>query len=271
MNRQNILCALLIFFGCMNAAHAGEAQRFSGTEPVFSLNPVTDGILLGGGILLTGGDFILDSVLELNRQEYDGTFYDKDDVNPFDRAFMHGYSKTADTAADIVLAATLATPLVLATTGRSEWLTCAVLYAETILIANGIKELTKLCVNRTRPYMYYDDWPEADVDSGDFANSFPSGHTTMSFAAATFTTYTFWSYFPKSKWKIPVAALSYSLAAGTSALRIASGNHFMTDVLAGAAIGTLTGFVVPWLHTFNSRHSLNIGLLPRGISFSMLL
>lgn len=234
---------------------------------IFSLNPVTDAILLGSGAALSGADLILDNGLKVNRAEYKDEIFDKDDVNSFDRYFMHSYSSSKDKAADFTLALAMAAPLVLVPAGKSEWLTDAVMYAETLLIANGIKEITKLCVNRARPYMYYDSgtWPNSDVDSGDYENSFPSRHTTIAFASATFTSYTFSKYFPDSAWKYPVIAGSYALAAGTSALRILSGNHFMTDVIAGAAIGSAVGFLVPWLHTFNSNHDLNVSFLGNGV------
>lgn len=261
------------FFILLSSFSFADDFKLLGSGEVFKLNPVTDGILFGTGAALSGADLILDNALEVNRAEYDGETFDKDDVNAFDRKFMHEYSSSKDKAADFVLAATMATPLVLIPTGKNEWFTEAVMYAETLLIANGIKEITKLCVNRTRPYMYYDSdtWPESDVDEGDYANSFPSGHTTIAFASATFTSYTFAKYFPDSAWKYPVIAGSYALAVGTSALRLMSGNHFMTDVLAGAAIGSAVGFLVPWLHTFNTSHDLNVSLFGNGVAFKIQL
>lgn len=242
-----------------------------GNGEVFALNPIMDSALLGTGVLLSGGDLILDNALKLNRQEYKGEIYDKDDVNALDRKFMNSYSKNLDRAGDLLLVASMATPVVLAATSKEEWLTCGVMYAETLLIANGIKEITKLCVTRARPYMYYepDTFPESDVDDGDWANSFPSGHCTMAFAGATFTSYTFCKYFPDSNLRFPVIAGSYAMAVGTASLRLASGNHFMTDVLTGAAIGSAVGFLVPWLHTFNEKNDLNVTLLGNGISVAV--
>lgn len=260
-----ILCSFLLTFLIQPILSAENSP--------FKLDPVKDGILFGSGVLLSGGDLILDNVLKVNRQEYNGKIYDKDDVNAFDRPFMNSYSHSRDKAADFLLAATMATPAVLAFTEQSEWFTAATMYAETLLIANGIKELTKLAVNRTRPYMYYDasTFPEDDIDEGDWANSFPSGHSTIAFASATFTSYTFSKYFPESKWRIPITAGAYSMAIGVAALRLSSGNHFMTDVLAGATIGTLTGILVPWLHTFNQNHNVNIALLGNGLSINFKL
>lgn len=249
----------------------GSAFNIWGSGEVFALSPVRDSLLLGTGFLLSGGDLILDNALKVNRREYKGETYDKDDVNALDRKFMNSYSKNLDRAGDLLLVASMTTPVVLAATSKEEWLTCGVMYAETLLIANGIKEITKLCVNRARPYMYYDSetFPEDDIDDGDWANSFPSGHCTMAFAGATFTSYTFCKYFPDSAWRSPVIAGSYAMACGTVALRLASGNHFMTDVLTGAAIGSAVGFLVPWLHTFNEKNDLNVSLRADGLSVAV--
>lgn len=266
------LCFLPPLFSQEDRGSSGASSfNFWGSGETFALNPLKDSALLGTGLLLSGGDLILDNALKLNRQEYKGEFYDKDDVNSFDRFFMQSYSKKLDLAGDLLLVATMATPAILATTEKEEWLTCGVMYAETLLIANGIKEITKLYVNRARPYMYYDSetFPESDVDDGDWANSFPSGHCTMAFAGATFTSYTFCKYFPDSAWRFPVIASSFAMAAGTAALRIASGNHFMTDVLTGAAIGSAVGFLVPWLHTFNTKNDLNLALRADGVSIAL--
>ena len=259
-----ILSAALAIMLCVTAG----AQSFRGRGDVFALDGLKDGLIFGSGVLLSGGDLLLDNVLEFNRQKYDSSkVYDKDDVNALDRIFMNSYSKKLDRAGDISLVAAMAAPAVLLATDKDEWFTVGVMYAETLLIANGIKELTKLCVTRARPYMYYDPstYPEDDFEDGDFANSFPSGHSTMAFAGATFASYTFSKYFPDSPYRYAVTGGSYALALATAALRIKSGNHFMTDVLTGAVIGSATGFLVPWMHTFNTKNDLNVGLTGNGV------
>ena len=42
--------------------------------------------------------------------------------------------------------------------------------------------------------------------------------------------------------------LLFAAAATTAALRVAAHRHFPTDVVAGAALGTAVGWVVPLLH-----------------------
>lgn len=249
-------------------------RGFAAFGETFKVNPIADGILFGSGVLLSGGDLLLDNVFGVNEAVYDSSvIWSKEDINPFDRKFLHQYNKKIDKISDAMLLGSLLTPAVFAATDKGEWATIAVMYAETLLISNGIKELTKLCVNRARPYMYFDPstYPEKDVKDGDFLNSFPSGHSTMTFAAATFSTYVFCKYFSESSWKYAVAAGAYSLAVGTAILRVAGGNHFATDVITGAVIGSAVGFLVPWIHTFGTNEKLKMAVAPQTISFKINL
>lgn len=91
--------------------------------------------------------------------------------------------------------------------------------------------LLKPLVARTRPYdLYGYDILIPPVGDG----SFPSGHTSASFAAATAI------YAMNKKWG--VAAYAFATLMGFSRLYL--GVHFPTDVLAGAAIGVLMAKVV---------------------------
>ena len=62
-------------------------------------------------------------------------------------------------------------------------------------------------------------------------DSFPSGHTSASFAVATVLSY----YFPKVKF------LWFGLAAFVAICRVTKGSHFPTDVLGGLLLGIVTG------------------------------
>ncbi len=120
--------------------------------------------------------------------------------------------------------------------------------------------------------MYFEGYPEKEVKSGDSERSFPSRHSILAFASATFTSYVFSTYYPDSDWKVPVSLLSYGLAATTSAFRVASGNHFLTDVVAGALIGTAVGLAVPALHSqFDENRGTDMPNPPFGLMFSIVL
>ncbi len=75
------------------------------------------------------------------------------------------------------------------------------------------------------------------VDSPLFTNSFPSGHTITAFALAVACT----AFSPKLGWFL------YPLAVLIGISRIYIGVHYPFDVLYGAALGTLLGWIVSYV------------------------
>ena len=196
---------------------------------------------------------------------------DPSTVNAFDRLMMQPYNKNLDVAGDITSIVSMATPALFLALPSSEYLNVGVMYAETLALTYGSSVLLKSLFNRERPYMYFDGYPEKEVESGDSDKSFPSRHTAMAFASAAFTSYVFSKYYPDSEWRVPVIAASYSIAVATAALRIASGNHFATDVLAGALVGTAIGFGIPALHTLLADEHVEASASPFGLVFRISL
>lgn len=206
---------------------------------------------------------------------YGSLTFDKNEVNAFDRPFMNPYSKALDYTATGLELASLMTPLFLIPAPKEDYWKLGVEYAQTVAIAWGAKELAKHFVTRYRPYMYFEGAPQSAIDDGDYKDSFFSGHATLSFAGAAFTTYNALVYLPDSPYKWITIGTSYALAVTTAALRLASGNHFMTDVLCGAVVGTALGLFIPWLNHFWFEPSLDIPVAkslmfsPLGINFSL--
>ena len=89
----------------------------------------------------------------------------------------------------------------------------------------------KPLIDRTRPY-YVLDYTPLIPPVGD--PSFPSGHTSASFAAATAI------YAINKKWGIA----AYACAAVMGFSRLYLGVHFPTDVLAGALVGIVAAMVI---------------------------
>jgi len=196
---------------------------------------------------------------------------DKNTVNPFDRLTMQPYSKSLSVASDIAafsMAATAATMLALPS---SEYFKIGVIYAETVGLTFGINEILKWAVPRERPYLYFEGYPEEDLKNGDYNESFCSRHTSVAFSIAAANSYIFSKYYPDSEWKIPVIAVSYSLATLTGVLRVASGEHFASDVLVGALLGTAIGYAVPALHTLFADKNVETSASPFGLAFKISL
>lgn len=181
------------------------------------------------------------------------------DVNRFDRRATYLFSHTADRLSDATLAGNVAL-LGLLTVGtkpmRQDIKTVGIMYLETILLANGIQRSVKNIVQRTRPFAYNPAAPLADKLERTARQSFFSGHATNAFATAVFTGEVFRHYFPDSKLKPVVWIGSLGLATATAALRYEGGLHYPTDLLAGAAFGSLIGWGIPKLHEVKGRTEL---------------
>lgn len=238
---------------------ATNAGAVTGSGDYFALSWLADSIILGSSVSLDITDIILDKVVKLNRTPWSGEQLDVTSVNAFDKSMMFSYNKTFDLASDVLAVSAMLFPAVLFASPMEEWFTIGIMYAESLTWAFGIKELLKLTVARTRPYMYFENYPEDDVLEGKWNLSFPSGHTTYAFTGAAFSTYVFCRYFPTSLWRYAVGFGSYVLAATTATFRITSGSHFATDVLAGASIGTICGFIVPFIHSLLASDSQKPG------------
>ena len=244
-------------------------------KKTFSLSPALDIPLATSALALCGTTFALDKFTDFNKPELKDTSFEKSGINAFDRIFVNPYSKTLDTAGTVLSAALCVSPAILAFAPKNQWLEAGAMYAETMLFAWGFKELAKLCVNRARPYMYFDERPQEEIEKGDWTASFFSGHTTLAFAAATYTSYVFGKLMPDSALKIPVIAGSYTLAAAVAVTRIAGGCHFTTDVLLGAVVGSTCGFLVPFIHSKiapqKKNEKVGITVNPLGVQVSVRL
>lgn len=87
------------------------------------------------------------------------------------------------------------------------------------IVAQTVTQAVKFSVKRLRP-------------DGSTRNSFPSGHTSVSFASATVLQREF-------GWKVGIPA--YAVASYIGYSRIEHKRHYLSDVIFGAAIGVVSG------------------------------
>jgi membrane-associated phospholipid phosphatase len=210
----------------------------------FALDLLGDSALIGGGVALYGGSLLLQPL----KPKPDRTAVDPGAIPFFDRAYPAQPSTALSTAGDDLALVTAALPLVLLP-GRSagEMLTIGVMYVESLGLGYGLDSLLKSTVVRYRPYAYATSTP-ADFSNSDITASFPSSHATLAFSAAVFAGYVFDELNPGSSLGPWVWVAGLGVATAASTLLVASGDHFISDVVAGAAIGAASGFLVPFLH-----------------------
>lgn len=125
--------------------------------------------------------------------------------------------------------------------------TDAVLILEAMMTAQGLNQVLKFTVARSRPYTI-DASPELLAQGHSVADSslsFFSGHAgfTFSLVCSAGTIAGLRGY--RNAWVI--WAVGLPLAAATSVLRIAADKHWTSDVLIGVAIGTASGILMPTL------------------------
>jgi membrane-associated phospholipid phosphatase len=138
---------------------------------------------------------------------------------------------------------------------------------EAVLISGGITALLKGLAGRSRPYVSVND-PDHYAFGRGFTHSsetsFPSGHATAAFAAASVVTAETTRWWPHSTWYIGPVFYGGATMVGLS--RLYNNKHWASDVMMGAAIGTFTGLkVVRWHHS-HPGNKIDKWLLPNSVS-----
>ncbi|MBC8155765.1 MAG: phosphatase PAP2 family protein [Bacteroidetes bacterium] len=113
------------------------------------------------------------------------------------------------------------------------------MFAETILLVNGIHRSVKSTAKRIRPYAYNLAVSLDEKLTKDKRRSFFSGHASNAFATAVFTA----DVFSHLVW-----GGTLTLASVTAVSRYRAGLHYPTDLVVGAVFGSLVGWGIPRLH-----------------------
>lgn len=144
------------------------------------------------------------------------------------QASDRGWDRAGGFARDALVAAAIGVPAV-----QGDWHGDAEA-VESMAAAGGTTFALKELIHERRP-------------DGSDNNSFPSGHTSISFAAAA-------SLEKRYGWHAGIPAFLVASFVGVS--RVEASKHYVHDVLAGAAIGTLSGALL------TSRHNDDVRLTP---------
>lgn len=192
--------------------------------------------------------------------------------NAFDdelRSLRWFHAQRADLTSDVVsfgLAPVAAGGLVwlaAARDGRASELSVDLPILAEALVASGLAgEAFRFSTARERPSVHAlaPDEKQDTAHPEENNLSFVSGHAATSFALA-FASGTI-ATLRRRRLAPVVWATGLTLAAVTSYLRIASDEHYATDVLGGIAVGTTVGLAVPLLHRSHAGDRVGVTLAP---------
>ncbi len=198
---------------------------------------------------------------------WDGvTKYNLDNLNFIDRSLAHAYNHKLHKLGDITCGINLILlPFIVlifsVVKSDKKWMaliSLILIYLTSFFFGKTIYDFIKSSVERIRPYMYFENPSPKGIANGDFQHSFPSGHTFNACMGAAFVTMSLLLQKHKGAFTKIIIILAYTMVLTTGCLRILSGNHFFTDVLTGALLGTLEGYGVSLL---NARFGTKLSLL----------
>ena len=204
-----------------------------------------------GGALWGGTNFIGNTALP-----YCGTATtpacDPNQVNAFDRLAIGHTSQSARTAANIIsFIPTVYVGIDMFDVGLRNWktyLTDLWVVVEAMAWNGALQDIVRRAVRRPRPFLYTPGAYPDDRNASEATLSFYSGHTSFAFTLAVASSYTFTLRHPHSKWKWVVWPALMAVASIEPFLRVYSGDHFPTDVITGAVVGSACGLLFPALH-----------------------
>lgn len=175
---------------------------------------------------------------------------DKNDIPSFDRHGADVFHPKANETGDILFYGSMPLPVILMLDKeiRKDGLKIAILYLESMSITGLLYTGSVYLSDRYRPYAYNPNVPLSKRTRGGAKNSFFAGHVALVGTSTFFVAKVLNDYHPDSKVKWLPFALA-SLATGTTAyLRYRGGEHFLSDIILGTAVGVLTGILVPHVH-----------------------
>jgi len=188
---------------------------------------------------------------------------DKQDIPAFDRHGADVYHPKADEIGDLLFYGAMPLPLVLLfdKNVRRDGFKVALLYLESMSVTGLLYTSAVYFADRYRPYAYNPNVPMSERTRGGAKNSFFAGHVALVGTSTFFIAKILNDYHPdwKAKW-LPFT-LAGAATATTGYLRYRGGQHFLSDILLGTAVGTLSGILIPHAHK-------NKNVTDRRISFT---
>lgn len=256
-----LIFPLILIFGLSISTYS-QTLNTSNDKPEspYETSWAVDGPWIGVGLGLNALGFTLIQNKEsLTLEEMNAL--SKDDVFIIDRFVAGKTNEGADDLSYIPFYTSFAVPfaMMLAPDISPHAGQISVLFVESMATTGAIYTLTAGLVKRPRPLTYNTSLPEHLRREGSAQRSFIGGHTAATASASFFAAKIFNDFYPDSRAKPYVWATAAILPAWVAYLRTISGKHFLTDNIAGYAVGAASGILIPELH---KKENENIKLSP---------
>ena len=238
--------------GAVAGLTLGAALSRSPGDQTPALTPLgaPDAVVAGSAVALFGAGF-------LARRSAEPATSAPSDVNAFDRKIrrfavgQRSFEKRRllDHISSATLMAAVFQPVGMLAAGdvRDRWSRDIPVLLEATALTLSVNNFVKYLARRSRPQDHFCEEEQIVVPCrADTHLSFYSGHTSAAFVAAvTGGMLADFHRFENRKW---IWASGITLATATGALRVASDQHYATDVLTGVVAGSLAGWLIPKIH-----------------------
>ncbi len=237
-----------------------------GSAAPLPLDWIQDGLLIGGVTVLNLGSLYIQS-RQIPLTDLELAALDPLQIPGIDRWVTGMWSGTADKISTVTEILSVALPAVTLPLmgGSQDIIALMVYFSEAELLASGLTGIVKGLAGRPRPYVYNTSLsPDIRCTAGS-QRSFFSGHSSTAFCGAAFFAMMLDYYLPGTgkidqALKYSLTITGYTLATATGILRVVAGQHFVTDVLVGAGVGILCGWLVPAVHRLGDNKPVQISL-----------
>ena len=222
------------------------------SQSPYSLDPGREAAILGGGILLGIVDLnLIENTKPIRIEEL--AALSRANVNSFDRGATYNWSPKAADWSDFLLITSIASPMLAftSTSVKNDAGTYLIMYLQNIITTYSVSHLIKAMFRRYRPYSYNTEVADEIRTRPGSTLSFFSAHTSVSFASAVFLSTTFNKYNPESNLTPFIWGSSLLVASAVGYLRYTAGQHFPTDIIVGAIVGSAIGYLIPLIHEIN--------------------
>jgi len=210
----------------------------------FKVNKLNSSAILSSMVILDLSNNYFDEKMLPDLNENDINTLSKDDVPFFDRIAFQPYSVKLKDWSDYTIYLTIGSTLFL-TYDKEYWKDNLVVLGEILITQSAIGKWTKTLTHRKRPFVYDENISLEKKIANNSQHSFYSLHSSTAFAAATFG---YFYYLDNQGKNYFIASLLFGSATATACLRVASANHFPSDVVVGAIMGSGISYLICKFH-----------------------